>query len=299
MDLNEIMIFIKVVQSGSFSKASEALSLPKSTVSHKVSSLEKRLGMTLIQRTTRKLNITPEGQVYFKHCLQGLTEIQSAETELAAQKGEPQGLLRISAPVDLGNSVMPDLLSRFTRKYPQVRIEVILTERRVDFLAESIDLAIRAGDLKDSSLIAKKIGAVYFVPVASPRYLKNHAAPTHPRELRQHECLHFTSFGNEEWHLVSGKGSLNIPVPSRMTINNLEVVKKLALNGEGIALLPTHLCHAEVRSGALARILPEWRTQITPVHFVYPSQRFVTPKLSAFIELATGSLKKNFENFGI
>lgn len=297
MDLNEVFVFIKVVQEGSFSQAAKKLGMPNSTVSAKVSSLEKRLGVTLIQRTTRKLSITEPGKAYFKRCMQGLEEIESAETELANVQGEPQGLLRITGPVELGSSILPEILSEFAQKHPKVRTEVILTDRRVDLLAESVDLAIRAGELKDSTLIAKRLGSAYFVPVASPRYLKAKGTPTHPRDLRQHSCLVYTPLGIDEWKLTSSKGSFNVPLPGRIIANDLRMIKTLVQRSEGIALLPTHICFEEVQSGKLVRILPEWRTAVSPVHFVYPAQRYVTPKLSVFMELATNSLKTLFKEF--
>lgn len=299
MDLNEVAVFIKVVQTGSFSQAAQALGMPNSTVSFKVSSLEKRLGMTLIQRTTRKLNITLAGQAYFKRCLQGLEEIQAAEVEMASIQKEPQGLLRITAPIELGSSVLPDLISEYTRKFPKVRVEMILSGRHVDLLAENVDLAIRASELKDSSLIAKKIGSVYFAPLASTKYLKTKGVPYHPRDLKNHSCLHFTPLGLNEWKLVGSKGNLTLPIEAKTIVDDLAMLKLLTLKGDGIALLPTHLCYDDVQSGKLVRILPEWRTVLTPVHFVYPAQRYVTPKLSAFIGMATETLKRSFQIFEI
>src|SRR5689334_23137629 len=140
MDLNEINIFIKVVQTGSFTKAAKMLSMPNSTVSSKISSLEKRLGTTLITRTTRRLNVTPAGQAYYKKCLQGFEEIRSAEDEIAASQDEPQGLLRITAPVELGTSVLPQVVQSYINKFPKVRVEVLLTDRRVELVAENVDL---------------------------------------------------------------------------------------------------------------------------------------------------------------
>ncbi len=299
MDFNEVVVFIRVVQAGSFSLAAKKLGMPNSTVSFKLSSLEKRLGVTLIQRTTRKLNITPAGQAYFKRCIHGLEEVEAAEVELATIQGEPQGLLRITAPIELGGSVLPGLVSEFMSKYPKVRVEIILTGRRVDLLSESVDLAIRAGELKDSTLIAKKIGAVYFAPFASPKYLKANGTPAHPRELRNHQCIQFTVLGLDEWKMTGLKGSLNVPVPGRLVVDDLNMAKMLTLMGNGIAYLPTHICYPEVQSGKLIRILPDWRSSLSPVHFVYPAHRFVTPKLSAFMSMASTVLKNSFENFEI
>lgn len=292
MDLNEITVFLKVVQNGSFSAAAKKMGMPVSTVSHKVSSLENRLGLTLLQRTTRKLHVTPAGEAYFKKCVEGLAAIESAETELAASKGEPSGLLRITAPVEMGSSVLPPLVSAYVAKYPKVRVETILTDRRVDLLAEGVDLAIRAGNLEDSSLIAKKLGSTCFILAASPKYLKARGRPSHPRELLKHQCLQFTALGRDEWRLTGPNGAYLAQLPGRIVMNNLVGLKKMALQGDGIVNLPCFFAEKDIREGKLERVLPEWRSALSPVHFVYPAQRFVTPKLTAFIEMTTDPLKK-------
>ncbi len=299
MDFNEVAIFIKVVQVGSFSRAAKELGMPNSTVSAKISSLERRLGVTLIQRTTRKLNITPAGNAYFKRCMLGMEEIKAAEAEIANIQGEPQGLLRITAPTEFGSTILPGLISEYIKKFPKVRIEVLLTDRRIDLLSENVDLAIRAGEMKDSTLIAKRIGSIYFAPFASPKYLKAKGTPMHPRELKQHSCLQFTPLGVDEWKMTSSKGSLNVPLSGRVLMNDMTALKKMAVMGDGIVFLPTYYCYTEVSNKQLIRILPEWRSNLAPIHFVYPAQRFVTPKLSAFIALASDTIKKSFEDFEI
>lgn len=299
MDLNEINIFIQVIQSKSFSQAARVLGLPNSTVSHKVSSLEQRLGVTLIQRTTRKLNITPAGEAYYKKCMQGLEEIKAAELEIASIQGEPQGLLRITAPVELGGMTLPEIICRYMNKYPKVRVEVLFTDRMIDLLSENVDLAIRAGDLKDSSLIAKRIGASYFVPVASKKYLKAHGQPSHPRDLLKHQCLQFTPIGVDHWKMTGNKGTLQAALPGKFMANHMEMIKKMAMQDHGIAYLPSWFVFEEIKSGKLVRILPEWRSSLTPLHFVYPAQRFVTPKLSSFMEMAMKELKESFQSFEI
>lgn len=299
MDLNEISIFIQVIQSKSFSQAAKTLGIPNSTVSHKISSLEERLGVTLIQRTTRKLNITPAGEAYYKKCLQGLEAIKAAEMEIASIQGEPQGLLRITAPVELGGMTLPKIVCDYMTKYPKVRIEVLFTDRTLDLLSENVDLAIRAGDLKDSSLIAKRIGATYFVPVASKKYLKTHGTISHPRELLKHNCLQFTPIGTDHWKMTGPKGTLLAPLPGKFMVNHMEMIKKMALLDQGIAYLPSWFVFEEIKAGKLLRILPEWRSSLTPLHFVYPAQRFVTPKLSAFMEFAVKELKESLQSFEI
>lgn len=299
MDLNEINIFIQVIQSKSFSQAAKVLGLPNSTVSHKISSLEQRLGVTLIQRTTRKLNITPAGEAYYKKCMQGLEEIKAAELEITATQGEPQGLLRITAPVELGGMTLPEIICRYMNKYPKVRVEVLFTDRVMDLLSENVDLAIRAGDLKDSTLIAKRIGSTYFVPVASKKYLKYHEQVSHPRDLLKHRCLQFTPVGIDHWKMTGPKGSIQAPVPGKFISNHMDMIKKMVMQDHGIAYLPSWFIFDEIKSGKLVRILPEWRSSMTPVHFVYPAQRFVTPKLSAFMEMTIKELRESFQNFEI
>jgi DNA-binding transcriptional LysR family regulator len=153
--------------------------------------------------------------------------------------------------------------------------------------------------MKDSTLIAKRIGNIYFAPFASPKYLKQKGTPTHPRELRQFDCLQFTPLGLEEWKMTSAKGAQNIPISPRVFINDMAALKKMAIADDGIVFLPTYYCYADVKNKQLVRILPEWRSHLTPIHFVYPAQRFVTPKLSAFISMGSEFIKRSFDDFEI
>lgn len=298
MDLNEISVFLKVAQAGSFSGAARKLGMPVSTVSHKVASLEERLGQDLLHRTTRKLQITPAGEAFFRRCLEGMASFEAAEAELAASKGEPSGLLRVTAPVEIGSNVMPGLVSGFTAKFPKVRVEVLLTDRRVDLVSEGVDLAIRAGELKDSSLIVRRLGATYFALFASPAYVKAHGRPKHPRELGRHRCLQFTQLGTEGWKLNGPAGAYTAQVQGSVTVNNLVALRALVAMGDGIANLPSFLVEKDVREKKIERVLPEWRSTFSPLHFVYPAQRFVTPKLSAFMDHAAGPLSAMFSAGG-
>ena len=186
MDLNEIVIFIKVAQLGSFIRASESLGLPKSTVSTKVSQLEKRLGVSLIHRTTRKINLTQIGKQFYERCAENIQNLKSAEEEITFLKTVPTGKIKISAPIFLGGYFLPEILKNFKKDYPDVSVELILTDRTVDLIGEGVDVAIRAGALQDSVLISKKIGATYFSLYASPGYLKKHnkiILPNSPNSL--------------------------------------------------------------------------------------------------------------------
>jgi DNA-binding transcriptional LysR family regulator len=294
MHLNEISVFVKVVQAGSFTQAARQLGIPNSTASARVAALERRLGVTLLKRTTRKLRLTEEGEAYFRQASQGLETILQAETEASSAQREAQGTLRVTAPNDLGGNCMAELLSAFRKKYPKVNVELFCTERIVDLVAEGVDLAIRAGELRDSGLIARKVGSTYWVPVASPAYLRKAGTPAHPKELRQHACLQFTPLGKDHWQLTDGKHTVTVPLAARMVANEMNLLKALAACGDGIALLPTYLCHGEMRSKKLVRILPRWRARVDPIHLVYPGQRFVAPKVRAFVDMAVDALQRIF-----
>lgn len=292
MDLNEITVFVKVVQAGSFSQAARNLGMPKSTVSAKVSWLEKRLGITLIQRTTRRLHVTQAGEAYYKRCAVALEEILAAESEASTNQLEPQGTLKITAPVEVGNNLLPAVICDYTKKYPKVEIELLLTDRVIDLVAEGVDLAIRAGVLEDSSLMSRKVGMSRFALLASPAYLKRKKAPPHPKDLSLHECLRFTPLGRNHWTLTNGKETLDVPLRSRLVANDITILKALAVSGTGITLLPPFLCREEMRKGKLVSVLPQWFAQADPVHLLYPAQKFASPKLEAFIELVSQAFKK-------
>ena len=242
MDLDGIAIFVKVLQAGSFSQAAKLLRMPNSTVSAKVSALEKRLGVTLLQRTTRKLRATQAGEAYFQRSVRALEELQAAENELETGRGEPKGLLRLTAPVEVGHSLLPALVHAFLKKHPRMEVELIVTNRVLDLVVDGIDLAIRAGPLKDSSLIAKRFDLGDFGLWASPEYLTRHAAPRHPKELAQHNCLRFYRFKDDGFRLGHGRENFHIGVSGQLVADDFETLRSLAILGEGIAFLPSFLC---------------------------------------------------------
>jgi len=291
MDLDAIAVFVKVVQAGSFSQAAKLLGMPNSTVSAKISLLEKHLGVTLLQRTTRKLHVTQAGEAYFKRCVQALEELQAAESELATAQREPQGLLRLTAPVELGHSLLPALVTGFLQKYPKMECDLLITNRVLDLVAEGIDLAIRAGSLKDSRLIAKRFTLGQFTLWASPSYLEKHAAPAHPRELSQHECLRFSRFKDAAWVLTSGKETTRVAISGRVVADDFETIRSMACLGSGVGLIPSFLCTEKVQQKELVRVLPQWHGDSVWFSFVYPAQRFVAPKVRTFIRVAETILK--------
>jgi DNA-binding transcriptional LysR family regulator len=292
MDLDGIAIFVKVMQAGSFSRAARLLGMPNSTVSAKVSALEKRLGVTLLQRTTRKLRATQAGEAYFHRCVQALEELQAAENELETARGEPKGRLRLTAPVEVGHNLLPALVHTFISKYPQMTVEVMVTNRVLDLVAEGVDLAIRAGDLKDSGLIAKRFALGQFTLWASPSYLAKYPAPRQPKDLAAHEYLEFLPFKNKRLDLTNGRDNISVALTGRVVADDFETLRSLAVLGNGIAFLPGFLCAEEAKQNKLVRVLPHWHGGISPISLVYPAQRFVAPKVRAFIAVAEEMWKK-------
>ncbi len=293
MDLNEAAVFVKVVQAGSFSAAARLLGLPTSTVSTRVARLEKRLGMTLLQRTTRRLSLTDTGQLYYEHAATGLSHMLDAESAVSESAGEAKGLLRVTAPVDIGDLALAEIANTLRAQHPLVSIEMVLLNRYVDLVAEGIDVAIRTGALKDSSLVARKVGIARWAAFASPEYLKNAPPITSPQALRHHDCLQFTPMGKDTWTFQNGKSTVTVPIPGQVMINDVRIIQSMAMAGKGIALLPDFRRH-ECEAGHLVRILPKWHAKEDPIYIVYPRQRYVSPKLRAFVDIAYEILSKLF-----
>ena len=282
MDLDGIAIFVKVVQAGSFSGAARLLGVPNTTVSAKVARLEKRLGVTLIQRTTRKLHITPAGRAYFERCVRGLDEIENAEAEVSMAAAEPRGLLRITAPADVAQGMLPPIVSRFLARYPRTRVEVLVANRVVDLVAEGVHLGVRAAALRDSSLVARRIIPFSAGLWASRAYLQRKGVPKTPSELEKHSFLVFPRFSAQRLSLTDGSHKVEVEPASRLAVDDPSTLRNFLLQGDGIGMLPDFLA----RSTALVRVLPKWTWSSGALSFVYPGQRFVPANVRAFIDTA-------------
>lgn len=282
MDLNELLIFARVAQAGSFSAAARALGLPKSTVSRKVAVLEERLGARLLQRTTRRVSLTDAGRAYQQHCARILAAVEEGERAVSHMQEAPRGLLRVTAPVTF--AYLWPILAEYLERHPAVQADLVHTDRRVDLVEEGFDVAIRAGHLADSSLIARRLGTEWRVAVASPAYLQRHGAPAQPAALADHDGI---AFGAERthWRLERGPQRVAIPMAPRLVVNDFHGLREAALAGLGIALIPVHVASDDLRAGRLQRVLPDWRSPQTPIHAVYPSNRFLAPKVAAFLDL--------------
>jgi DNA-binding transcriptional LysR family regulator len=283
MDLNEIVVFARVVAAGSFTTAAAQLGMPKSTVSRKVSELEERLGSRLLQRTTRKLSLTDVGRTYYDYCARIVAEIEEAERAVSSLQGTPRGLLRITAPVNV--SFLGPIVSEFLERYPEVQMEMFCTQRSVDLIEERYDLGIRAGALADSTLIARSLGTVRWFVVATPAYLEKHGRPRSPEELENHACVLFgAGASGTVVNLERGDASVQISVSPRLFVSDMDVLHTAVTAGLGIGMLPGFQCVQDLRVRRLERVLGDWNVPATPVHVVYPSTRHVSPKVKTFID---------------
>lgn len=286
--MDGIEIYVKVIQQGSLSAASRAMGIPVTTISAKVASLERRLGVTLIQRTTRRLNVTEAGKLFYEHCLKGLDEIEAGVLELTSSKKEPQGLLRITASPAIGHIVLPPLINEYMDKYPKVKVQLILTNRKVDLVQEGIDLAIRAGELEDSTLIARKLNDVKWKLYSSPQYIKKHGVPSSPGEIAKHAYISFSVLDRgAELNLSDGAEKTKVKISPKIMVDDIEAARIFVETGRGIAFLPSLMVEREVKKGVIVPILNSWTLSLdrNTVAIVYPNQRFVPPKIKAFVEL--------------
>jgi DNA-binding transcriptional LysR family regulator len=286
--MDAVTVFVRVVETGSFAAAAKRLGMPKTTVSAKVAGLERRLGVNLIQRTTRKLRMTDVGVMYFKHCAIATREVELGEAALQSAKVKPSGVLKVTAPVDLGHALLPRIARAYTAKYPDVALELILTNRVVDLVEEGIDLAIRwAGALKDSSLIARRFIETSSNLWASPKYLKGFGNPAHPRELANAAFLAHPVLRTVM--LTNGRSDFELQLNGRIYVDDLEVIAALIVEGEGIAWLPDFLVRDKVEMGKLVPVLSQWRPkkhQNWTYYFVYAGRRYTLPKVESFIQTA-------------
>jgi DNA-binding transcriptional LysR family regulator len=287
--MEAIAVFVKVVETGSFSAAARRLGMPKTTVSAKVAGLEKRLGVRLIERTTRKLRMTEAGEKYFRHCEIAIREVELGEAALQSAKERPYGVLKVTASVDLGHALLPRIARAYTAKYPDVSLDLILTNRVVDLVGEGVDLAIRWADaLKDSSLIARRFIDTSSSLWASPNYLKKFGKPTHPRDLANAAFVTHPILKGAVL-LTNGKSDFKVQMNGRVQADDGEIMKALVVLGEGIAWLPDYLTADAAKAGKLVQVLSHWRPkqqQRGTLYFVYAGRRYASPKVEAFIQIA-------------
>lgn len=289
MDLepNDLMLFARVVDAGSFSRAAERAGLPKSTVSRRVATLEAQLGERLLLRTTRQLTVTDFGHSVLEHAHQVMAEVQAA-SELAEQRrGEPSGRLRVSMPAEFANGVLAQVLSAFIAKYPAVTLELDLSPRRVDLIGENFDLALRMGDLgDDASLAARRLATFAGGLYAAPTYLKRRGAPEEPEALMEHDALRILSRSGEpmRWVLTRGEARWEGVPPARATANSPELLMRMARDGAGIAAIEDHFAQPYLDSGELEPVLQDWSLPPVMAWAVFPGRRLMPARTRVFLD---------------
>ena len=285
VDLNDIAVFVKVAQFESFSRAAHALGMPVSTVSRKVSALEDQLGVTLIQRTTRKLTLTVQGRAYYNQCSEPLSHLFDAQSVLTQTQKRPEGLLKVSVPVIMGQEPFYGFLSDFLNVYPQIQVDLFITNLFLDLIAENVDVGLRFGELRDSTIVTQRIGKSVRYVVATPGYLEGRPIPTKPEDLKDHHCILLNGRNNEaEWHLVSGRKSVKMHVSGPVSSRDFQSISAFTYRGHGIGMLPSTYCDEQIRKGELIRLLPDWSSPEIFVHAVYPTRRYLPSKLQVFLE---------------
>lgn len=290
--LNDMALFVEVVKAMSFRRAAEAMGMPNSTLSRHISELEKAIGLRLLHRTTRKIELTEAGQIYFTRCKRIVDEARLAHEELTEMVARPSGVLRASLPVDFAAIYLAPLIVEFAQQYPEITFELDLTPRRADLVTEPFDVAIRMGALPDSNLIARQIATLPRFLYASPRYLEKAGMPIQPSDLANHQCIRMGSTAAASvWPLQRELEKLEVTVGGRFSLNSIGMIRRLATLGMGIAVMVEDIVSDDVANGRLVRILPDWSAPTLPV-FAITETRLLPAKTQRLIEFLRDRLRQ-------
>ncbi|MWV14227.1 LysR family transcriptional regulator [Pseudomonas sp. R-28-1W-6] len=289
MGLDDALIFTRVVECHSFTQAAQSLGMQKSTVSRRIALLEERLGVRLLNRTTRKLRLTEVGQAYYERCRQIMLDFAEAEQAVMQLQQEPSGLLRITAPIEFGQLFLGSVLGRFMRQYPQISAEVELTSRDVDPVEEGVDITIQVGQPHDSTLIARKLFETRRHLYASPEYLELQGMPQCIEDLAGHRAIILPQDSPRYWPLLGE----HIACQRVLSCNNITLAREAALAGAGIATLPLMITEEAVQNGRLVALLPDARLPVGELYAVYPSRRFQAMKVKTFLDFLMASLPRS------
>jgi DNA-binding transcriptional LysR family regulator len=293
LEPNDLLLFARIAEIGSFSRAAQRVGLPKSTVSRRLAALESQLGERLMLRTTRKLTLTDFGHAVLEHARQVVSEVEAAESLAQHRQIEPAGRLRVSMPGDFAN-MLAEVLNGFIAKYPSISLELDLTARRVDLIGENFDCAIRMGNLADDATLAARRLVVFSHGVyASPAYLKRRGVPSEPEALMEHDALHLLSRTGEPvpWILIRGEARWEGIPPGRATANSPELLIRLAGQGAGIAIASDQVVHHFARPGELVQVLADWKAPEATAWAVFPGRRLMPARTRAFLDTLQAALE--------
>jgi DNA-binding transcriptional LysR family regulator len=290
--IQQMSSFVAVVDAGSFVAAADATHQSKAAVSRHVAELEQRLGTQLLQRTTRRLSMTAEGQAFYARCRELLAAVDEAESEVTAHRGEPSGLVRVNAPLTFGVLHLAPLWGRFADQNPKVTLDVALTDRVVDLIEEGYDVAVRISTLPSSSLVARKLASTRLMLCASPRYLKRNGIPQHPRDLAAHRVISYTYLmTQDEWQFSGPEGAVRVRINACFHTNNGDTCRRAALDHQGIVLQPDFLVGEDLKAGALVALLPDYRSTEFGIYAVYPSRKYLPLKIRRLVDFLTAAFR--------
>ncbi len=290
--LTSMAVFVKAVEAGSFAAAVPALGLSSPMIGKHVRSLEERIGSRLLNRTTRRQSLTEVGRVFYERCKSVLAEAEAAEALVQDLHAVPRGRLRINAPVTFGSYSLVPMLTRYMRQYPEVAVDLTLTDRVVDLIDEGYEAVIRISPLTDSALVARPLAPYRLIACAAPAYLAERGIPATPQDLADHECLGFAYWARlpiDEWEFTDSGGVHKVKVRGRFLANNGQALRKAALDGFGIILQAEDMLKDDLASGHLVRVLTEYETPSRPMHIVFAPDRRLTPKLRSFIDFVVAT----------
>lgn len=289
----EMRTFGAVVDAGSFVGAAEALGLSKAAVSRYVSDLESRLGVRLLHRTTRRLSLTEEGQVFHARCRDLLAALEEAEAEASSRRGEARGLVKVSAPVTFGNRHLAPLWGEFRKAHPLVQLEVTLADRIVDLVEEGYDLAIRIASLPSSTLVSRRLATARMVLCASPGYLAEHGTPREPADLAGHAVIAYSYWSTgDEWRFEGPGGPASVRTRPFMHTNSGETCRAMALADQGVIREPGFLVGEDLAAGTLVELMPAFRSLELGVYAVYPSRKHLPPKVRVLVDFLTNAFSQ-------
>jgi DNA-binding transcriptional LysR family regulator len=289
----EMKVFSAVVEAGSFTGAAHVLEMSKAAVSRYVAELEQRLGLRLLHRTTRRLSPTTEGEIFHARCRELLDNLDEAEAEITSRSGEASGLLKVNVPVTFGLMHLAPLWPVLLARHPKLALDVTLSDRVADLVEEGFDLAVRIGQLPASSLISRKLASTRMVLCASPDYLRARGEPRQPGDLLAHDVISYTLFSaGENWTFSGPDGEVSVKVLPRMRTNSGDTCRAAALQHQGIILQPSFLVGADLAQGTLKEIMPGWRSIELGIFVVYPSRKFVSPKVRVLIDFLVEAFAK-------
>jgi DNA-binding transcriptional LysR family regulator len=291
--LVSMAVFVAAVDAGSFTAAANVFRITPAMVSKHVTALEKRLGSPLLTRTTRRQHLTEVGKRYYENCKQILEQVATAEAGAEAMGGKPKGLLQVSASIWFGSLTLAPIICDYLRQYPEVNVRLSLTDRYVDIVEEGVDVAIRIGELADSSLIARKLSMFEVAICASPEYLAMAGVPRTPADLLKHQCLGFTNWQRQGgWKLMQRKTGSEIGESPRFESDNGQALLAAAVKGIGIIMMPRELLRPDIEGGRLKELLRNCVPPARPIHAVYPRARQSLPKLNSFVDFLVERLRK-------